>query len=53
MFQAMSVEIKVFYLVRGVRWAHVIALGAGLLTNTPAGAGAFDPTLIAILAGHE
>ena len=33
--------------------AYVIALGAGLLARTPAGAGAFDLPLIAILDGHE
>ena len=33
--------------------AYVIALGAGLLARTPAGAGAFDLPLIAILHGHQ
>ena len=33
--------------------AYVMALGAGLLARTPAGAGAFDLPLIAILHGHE
>lgn len=33
--------------------AYVIALGAGLMTNTPGGAGAFDLTLITLLDGQE
>ena len=33
--------------------AYVIALGAVLLARTPASAGAFDPTLIAIHDRHE
>jgi len=33
--------------------AYIIALGAGLLSNSPGGAGAFDLTLLTLLSGQE